>query len=67
MKRDGVAPKRKAKIPIPVAQMNWDLRQAAQNSNLKSEGSRHRGFEGKTALPRLLRQSPMPSPATPRD
>ena len=36
MKRDVVAPVRKAKIPIPAAPMNRDLRQAAGNSNLNS-------------------------------
>ena len=35
MGRDGVALLREAKISIPAAPMNRDLRQAAGNSNLK--------------------------------
>ena len=36
MKRDVVAPMRKAKIPIPAAPTGRHLRQAAGNSNLKN-------------------------------
>ena len=39
MKRDVVAPVRKAKIPIPAAPINRDLRQATGNSNLDTEGN----------------------------
>jgi len=37
MKRDVVAPVRKAKIPIPAAPMNRDLRQDLSASSFRSE------------------------------